>query len=86
MAHACATPQPSPAPPPPDKLACRFYAQTFPPAGNKDVAILDLCSSWISHYPEGYSAGRISGMCGCLCLWGWGGVGWGVGFGPTLLR
>lgn len=39
-----------------------YYASVFPPSGNDDVAILDVCSSWISHYPEGYAAGRISGL------------------------
>ena len=38
------------------------YSQTFPAPGNKDVAILDICSSWISHYPKDYTAGRISGL------------------------
>ena len=40
----------------------KYYASVFPPSGNDDVAILDVCSSWISHYPEGYAAGRISGL------------------------
>lgn len=40
----------------------RYFSETFPATGNADVAILDMCSSWISHYPEGYTAGRISGM------------------------
>ncbi len=41
------------------------------------MAVLDLCSSWISHYPKGYTAGRIAGeacahaahlhMVQCLC-------------------
>jgi hypothetical protein len=26
------------------------------------VALLDICSSWISHYPKGYTAGRITGL------------------------
>ena len=38
------------------------YKEVFPPSGNKDVALLDICSSWISHYPEGYTAGKISGL------------------------
>lgn len=40
----------------------KYYAETLPPSGNKDVAILDICSSWVSHYPEGYKAGKISGL------------------------
>jgi len=39
----------------------KYYAREFPPAGD-NVAILDVCSSWISHYPEGYKAGKISGL------------------------
>jgi len=39
-----------------------FYSQVFPATGQKDVAVLDICSSWISHYPAGYTAGRISGL------------------------
>merc|ERR1712032_450287 len=31
-------------------------------SGQKDVAILDICSSWISHLPKGYTAGRIAGL------------------------
>lgn len=40
----------------------QYYASVFPPSGQKDTAILDLCSSWISHYPKGYKAGKISGL------------------------
>lgn len=40
----------------------RYYSEVFPPSGNKDVALLDLCSSWVSHYPKGYTAGRIVGL------------------------
>ena len=29
---------------------------------SQDVALLDICSSWISHYPKGYTAGRITGL------------------------
>mmetsp|Transcript_28279 Transcript_28279/g.79831 ORF Transcript_28279/g.79831 Transcript_28279/m.79831 type:complete len:318 (-) Transcript_28279:217-1170(-) len=39
-----------------------FYQETFPPSGSKDVAILDMCSSWVSHYPKDYTAGKISGL------------------------
>ena len=45
---------------PPNLL--RHYSQVFPASGNKDVAILDICSSWVSHYPEGYKAGRVAGL------------------------
>jgi hypothetical protein len=40
----------------------RYYKSVFPPSGGKDAALLDICSSWVSHYPEGYTAGRISGL------------------------
>lgn len=40
----------------------KHYSQVFPASGNKDVAILDICSSWVSHYPEGYKAGRVAGL------------------------
>lgn len=48
----------------------RFYAETFPPSGSKDAALLDICSSWISHYPAGYSAGRVAGeVMFAPCTW-----------------
>ena len=40
----------------------KYYAAAFPPSGRADTALLDICSSWISHYPPGYTAGRISGL------------------------
>ena len=40
---------------------CRHYSQVLPPSGTKDAAVLDMCSSWVSHYPKGYKLGRISG-------------------------
>lgn len=39
-----------------------YYSQALPPSGSKDAAVLDICSSWISHYPAGYTAGRISAL------------------------
>jgi SAM-dependent methyltransferase len=38
------------------KELATFYAAVLPPAGQG--AVLDLCSSWTSHYPEGYRARR----------------------------
>lgn len=35
--------------------------QVFPKGGGDNVALLDICSSWVSHYPKDYKAGRISG-------------------------
>lgn len=40
----------------------KHYSSVFPASGRTDTAILDVCSSWISHYPPGYTAGRISGL------------------------
>lgn len=42
------------------KALSEFYEESFPPSGS-GAAILDMCSSWISHYPRGYEASRISG-------------------------
>ena len=39
----------------------RYYSRVLPPSGTEDAAVLDMCSSWVSHYPEGYKLGRISG-------------------------
>jgi SAM-dependent methyltransferase len=41
----------------------KHYASVFPPPG-PSVQLLDICSSWISHYPRGYdsSCGRIVGL------------------------
>jgi hypothetical protein len=43
------------------KALTEFYEKSFPPSGQPGTAILDMCSSWISHYPKGYKADRISG-------------------------
>ena len=49
---------------------CRYYSKVLPPSGTKDAAILDMCSSWVSHYPKGYKLDKISGKysasVGCL--------------------
>ena len=39
----------------------KYYEREFPPGG-ENVSVLDVCSSWISHYPKGYKAGKISGV------------------------
>ena len=40
-----------------------FYGKNvLPPSGDPNAAVLDLCSSWISHYPKGYTAGRVVGL------------------------
>ncbi|KAL3163222.1 hypothetical protein ABBQ32_009624 [Trebouxia sp. C0010 RCD-2024] len=38
-----------------------YYSKVLPPSGTKDAAILDMCSSWVSHYPKGYKLSKISG-------------------------
>ena len=45
------------------KALTAFYAKTFPPP-SPGVAFLDVCSSWISHYPPAYTAAscRVSGL------------------------
>jgi hypothetical protein len=43
-----------------------YYSSVFPPRGAAKPAILDLCSSWVSHYPWGlldsYSDARVAGL------------------------
>lgn len=38
-------------------------AQVFPPSGTPGAALLDICSSWVSHYPPGY---KVEGL---WCSW-----------------
>lgn len=40
----------------------KYYSETLPPSGSESAAVLDICSSWVSHYPKGYSAGRVTGL------------------------
>lgn len=40
----------------------KYYASVFPPSNTPGVALLDMCSSWVSHYPKGYKQDRIVGM------------------------
>jgi SAM-dependent methyltransferase len=42
------------------KALTEYYEKSFPPSGT-GASILDMCSSWISHYPAGYEGSRISG-------------------------
>ncbi|CAM6090008.1 unnamed protein product [Calypogeia fissa] len=44
------------------KALSEYYASVFPPANTPGVAILDLCSSWISHYPKNYKQEKIVGL------------------------
>ncbi|URE14541.1 ubiE/COQ5 methyltransferase family [Musa troglodytarum] len=40
----------------------KYYSEVFPPSNSSGVCLLDLCSSWVSHYPAGYMQDRIVGM------------------------
>lgn len=40
----------------------KYYSQVFPPSNTPGIAILDMCSSWVSHFPAGYKQERIAGM------------------------
>ncbi|GER25172.1 methyltransferase [Striga asiatica] len=40
----------------------KYYSEVFPPSNTHGVALLDMCSSWVSHYPKGYKQSRIAGM------------------------
>ncbi|GAA0170956.1 hypothetical protein LIER_25106 [Lithospermum erythrorhizon] len=39
-----------------------YYSEVLPPSKTPGVAILDMCSSWVSHYPKGYKQDRVVGM------------------------
>lgn len=40
----------------------KYYKEVFPPSNTPGVALLDMCSSWVSHFPAGYKQERIVGM------------------------
>ncbi|MCD7460086.1 hypothetical protein HAX54_042819 [Datura stramonium] len=40
----------------------KYYSEVLPSSNTPGVAILDMCSSWVSHYPAGYKQERIVGM------------------------
>ncbi|KAL1547749.1 hypothetical protein AAHA92_16067 [Salvia divinorum] len=40
----------------------KYYSEVLPPSNTPGVAILDMCSSWVSHYPKGYKQPRLVGM------------------------
>ncbi|KAF5935109.1 hypothetical protein HYC85_026238 [Camellia sinensis] len=40
----------------------KYYSEVFPPSTTPGIAILDMCSSWVSHFPAGYKQDRIVGM------------------------
>ncbi|KAH1057077.1 hypothetical protein J1N35_035142 [Gossypium stocksii] len=40
----------------------KYYSEVFPPRNTPGVSILDMCSSWVSHFPKGYKQERVVGM------------------------
>ncbi|KAK3210519.1 hypothetical protein Dsin_015225 [Dipteronia sinensis] len=40
----------------------KYYSAVFPPSNTPGISILDMCSSWVSHYPPGYKQDQIVGM------------------------
>ncbi|XP_010526408.1 PREDICTED: uncharacterized protein LOC104803985 [Tarenaya hassleriana] len=40
----------------------KYYSRVLPTSNTPGVSILDMCSSWVSHYPAGYKQERIVGM------------------------
>eukprot|EP00246_Nothoceros_aenigmaticus_P002425 TRINITY_DN13300_c0_g1_i1.p1 TRINITY_DN13300_c0_g1~~TRINITY_DN13300_c0_g1_i1.p1 ORF type:complete len:253 (+),score=44.07 TRINITY_DN13300_c0_g1_i1:51-761(+) len=40
----------------------KYYESALPPSNSSGVAILDMCSSWISHYPKDYKQHKIIGL------------------------
>ncbi|XP_041006697.1 uncharacterized protein LOC121251501 [Juglans microcarpa x Juglans regia] len=40
----------------------KYYSKVFPPSNTPGVSILDMCSSWVSHFPAGYKQDRIVGL------------------------
>ncbi|XP_078428938.1 S-adenosyl-L-methionine-dependent methyltransferases superfamily protein [Wolffia australiana] len=40
----------------------KYYSKVFPPTNSPGISLLDMCSSWVSHYPPGYKQDRIVGM------------------------
>ncbi|KAB2077066.1 hypothetical protein ES319_A06G078500v1 [Gossypium barbadense] len=40
----------------------KYYSEVFPPSNTPGVSILDMCSSWVSHFPKGYKQERVVGM------------------------
>lgn len=40
----------------------KYYSKVFPPTNTPGVSILDMCSSWVSHFPAGYKQERVVGL------------------------
>lgn len=46
------------------KALTQYYDSQFPKdkKARSELAMLDMCSSWISHYPKDFKAQRVAGM------------------------
>uniref|UniRef100_A0A6N2N2T6 Methyltransferase type 11 domain-containing protein n=1 Tax=Salix viminalis TaxID=40686 RepID=A0A6N2N2T6_SALVM len=40
----------------------KYYSKVFPPSNTPGICILDMCSSWVSHFPKGYKQACIVGL------------------------
>lgn len=40
----------------------KYYSKVFPPSNTPGVSLLDMCSSWVSHFPAGFKQDRIVGL------------------------
>ncbi|KAK4283939.1 hypothetical protein QN277_000836 [Acacia crassicarpa] len=40
----------------------KYYSKFFPASNTPGVSILDMCSSWVSHFPPGYKQERVVGL------------------------
>ncbi|KAE7998568.1 hypothetical protein FH972_003102 [Carpinus fangiana] len=40
----------------------KYYSKVFPPSNTPGISILDMCSSWVSHFPPGYKQDRVVGL------------------------
>ncbi|KAK6784271.1 hypothetical protein RDI58_017725 [Solanum bulbocastanum] len=40
----------------------KYYSEVLPSSNTPGVAVLDMCSSWVSHYPAGFKQEKIVGM------------------------
>ncbi|KAJ4825452.1 hypothetical protein Tsubulata_010613 [Turnera subulata] len=40
----------------------KYYSEVFPPSNTPGISILDMCSSWVSHFPKGYKQDRVVGL------------------------
>jgi hypothetical protein len=49
------------------KALQQYYGEQFPSdaEARKELQLLDMCSSWISHYPKDFSAQRVTGALRC---------------------